>query len=436
MRRKALGLAPAFVLALALLVSAAGCGGDEDPFRVGILADCTGLLAQTKDVYVAGAALPLVERGGERTSGGVDGVEIGGRPVELVSACTEVTYVHLLVFAARRLVEDERVDVLIGPIGNPESFVFRELASRYPEVTFVTGPVTARDVTLRDPLPNVFRFLADGAQTTAGLGTYAYRDLGWRRATVVAEPISEGWELSAGFVAEFCALGGSVDRDWTSLFGGDPTAAAPQHVKSSDGVLLVADVFTPLPYLAAYGGLAGAEVSRRLLLAGAVFFDSKNLRPPRVDLTGTVVGGVVPLDPGYRPMQAHRAAFRRAFPELPREPLFEPVAVPMTAAMRAIIAAFEVADGNLEDGQAAFRKALAATRLDAPYEVALDANRQAVSPTYLERVERRGSVVRTKIIRTIRGVEQTYGGRFTAASPSPSAATPACESGAPPPWAR
>ena len=86
-------------------------------------------------------------------------------------------------------------------------------------MTFLASEMGSQETTLRDPPPNLFRFAPTGAQTTAGLGTYAYRDLGWRRAVVVAEDWYPGWESAAGFVAEFCALGGDVvERDWYSLF--------------------------------------------------------------------------------------------------------------------------------------------------------------------------------------------------------------------------
>src|SRR5262245_12712812 len=195
----------ALVVAAAVIV--AGCGGERDPVRVGVLVDCTGLLAVSKDPTLAGASLPLLERGGERNGERVTGT-VGGRRVELRSECTEFTYLHLLILATRRLVENDGVDVVIGPIGGPENIVFRDLARRFPDVTFIASDTGAQEAMLRKPPPNLFRFTPTGAQSTAGLGAYAYRDLGWRRAVVVAEDWDYGWESAAGFVAEFCALGG------------------------------------------------------------------------------------------------------------------------------------------------------------------------------------------------------------------------------------
>ena len=44
------------------------------------------------------------------------------------------------------------------------------------------GTSPANELTLTDPAPNVFRFVLDAAQYAAGLGNYAYRQLGWRTA--------------------------------------------------------------------------------------------------------------------------------------------------------------------------------------------------------------------------------------------------------------
>ena len=218
---------------------AAGCGEKREVVRVGVLVDCTGLIAPSHDMSLAGAALPLLERGGHLARGGLEngaaGAVVGNRELELIPACTELTYTHLMVAATRRLIEEQHVDVVVGPVGTPEGVVFRDLAAHYPNVTFMSGAALAQQETLRDPQPNLFRFTFDGPQSVAGLGAYAYDVLGWRHAVVVAEPYGEGWERVAGFVTEFCALGGKiVERDLTALLTPDPSAAASRHA-AADG---------------------------------------------------------------------------------------------------------------------------------------------------------------------------------------------------------
>ena len=104
----------------------------------------------------------------------------------MITGCAESTTYSVLIAEARRLIENERVDVLIGPPLDSDGLVLREIARRSPHVTFLLTLSRAQSTTLRDAAPNVFRFQPDGAQQTAGLGAYAYGKLGWRTAACSA----------------------------------------------------------------------------------------------------------------------------------------------------------------------------------------------------------------------------------------------------------
>lgn len=427
--------------ALLLLLGATACDRERDVMRIGILADCTGLIGQTREMTLAAAALPLLERGGELAEGGlvngVVGARVGDRDLELVPECTELTYAHLMIAASRRLIEEQRVDVVVGPIGGPEGVVLRNLAERYPDITFLSGASIAQEVTLSHPQPNLFRFTPDGPQSVAGLGSYAYRDLGWRTAVVVAEGYNEGWELAAGFVAEFCALGGNiVERDFATFFAPDPTAAAKRHA-AAEGVALFATFFPVVPYLTAYAKVAH-PLERRLVLGGGSFFDEANLAPKGVDITGVILGGYVPLDPGVPSMTAYRDSFEAAFPSLPAGIAAGPAVLPYYTAVEALAAALEQTGGEIGIGQRALRDALTGLVLDAPQgAVRVDANRQATGHVYLERVTRvRDGKATLTAVRSLDGVEQGFGGIFTGTTRPPSAADPECERHPPPHWAR
>ena len=176
-----------------------------------MLADCQGALRGFEDAQLAGAELPFLRRGahllGTSPSGGVSAIDVGGRRVELVRGCQETGEHTVYIEEARRLLEDEHVDVVVGG----SSVVTRELARRYPTCRLrqhVLG--RAGDHACGGPRPNLFRFSPDYAQREAGLGAYAYHQLGWRRAAVVAGDENPGWGGAAAFTAEFCALGGQV----------------------------------------------------------------------------------------------------------------------------------------------------------------------------------------------------------------------------------
>jgi branched-chain amino acid transport system substrate-binding protein len=425
------------VAAVLVALLGAGCSADREPVRVGVMLECTGLLVGSRDSVLAAASLPLLERGGSHTPELVTG-RAGGRRIELVPTCTEFTYPHKLIFATRRLIEVDGVDAVVGPIGGGENVVFRDLARRFPDVTFLASEMGAQETTLRDPPANYFRFAPTGAQTTAGLGTYAYRDLGWRRAVVVAEDWYPGWESAAGFVAEFCALGGNVvERDWYTLFGSDPGKAAGRHAATADGVLVIATSGFQVPYLTAY--VRAAKPAReRLLLSGAAFLDPRALHPPGVDLSGVVIGGAAPRTTGSQVMRRYREAFAREFPELPPGVGEGMVELPAYAAVEALVEALDETDGELGRGQAELRRTLEGLVLDVPQgAVRLDRKRQASEAIYLEQIERSapGAPPRTRLIRRIESVDQTYDGIFGASSPSPSKTDPTCVRRPAPRWA-
>src|SRR3712207_3987413 len=112
-RRLRVALALAVV---ALLLPA--CSPDPASLRLGVLVDCMGFARGSEDVVLAGAELPLLRRGSElrgmRPTAGVTPVTIAHRHVELVTGCTEGGEYSTLIEQARRLVEVEGADVVVG----------------------------------------------------------------------------------------------------------------------------------------------------------------------------------------------------------------------------------------------------------------------------------------------------------------------------------
>src|SRR5262245_44629508 len=198
--------AAAALVALVAVAFVGGCGGSKTAhFRIGILSDCYGPFSSQHELIVASAELPLIKRGGRllgrRPSDGVEGASAADRSVDLLVGC--VTGSEDVLPEARRLVEEEGVHVLVGPLIPQHGLVLREYARRRPETVFVIQPSAAPELTLTNPASNVFRFTPSAAQTPAGLGSYAYHELGWRTAMTVADDTPYGWGNVSGFVAEF-----------------------------------------------------------------------------------------------------------------------------------------------------------------------------------------------------------------------------------------
>jgi branched-chain amino acid transport system substrate-binding protein len=410
---------------------ASACGGPGSrPFRIGILSDCFGPFGSAHESNLADAELPLIELGakprGRNPSSGITPVDVAGRRVELLVGC--VSGSEDVIPEARRLVDEDGVRALVGPLTPEQGMALLRYARLRPDVAFLIQPTAAPEVTLDDPVRNVFRFAPDAAQTSAGLGSYAYRQLGWRRAAVVADDVPYGWEESAGFIAEFCALGGRiVAREWIP-FGTDPSATAARVPRTADGVYLGFAGSPMKGFLDRFGsarhGIAGKVVSNAALLN-----DPTVIRVAR----GLVVGG----SPSFDPIPAQRsfaAALTRAFPGIPAVGAINFLSTPFATGVEAAIAALERAHGA--DG-GPFLAALARVRIDSPMgRIRLDGNRQAIQPNYLSKVVPRGNGVALEALRVVPDVEQTFGGYFTRGGPPASETWPPCVKRTPPPWAR
>jgi branched-chain amino acid transport system substrate-binding protein len=429
------------IAAICLLLGLGACGEEQEPIQVGVLIECVGPLAGSEQTMFAAAELPFLERGarlhGDDPTDGLDDAKVGGRPLELLVGCTIQSDQVRQIVETRRLIEDEGADVIIGPVGEAEGVLVRRLSERYPNVTFVLGVSAAQETTLRDSQPNVFRFVADGAQSAAGLATHAFRDLGWRRAAVAMDPAAGSWEAAAGFVAEFCALGGTIESRELLVVPGPAAdrATGARLARGVDGTALFDSWEGVGDFLRSYGQHAG-PLPRRLVVNGFAFARPGGLSPGGVDLSGVVWGNDLPLESERPQWRRYRRAFARAFPRLPRESATGLIELPVYLGAEALARALERVDGAVGPHGARLRAALSKVAFDGPAgPVLLDHNRQAIVSVHLRRIEGRGKRARTVPFRVERDVDQSFGGAFNASTRAPSLDSPKCRRGPVPEWA-
>jgi branched-chain amino acid transport system substrate-binding protein len=436
-------------MAVALLLSATGCGDSSGaPFKIGVLADCTGIVGATHDWSLAAAELPLLQHGGRLAgkgpAGGVEGAKVAGRRIEIVEGCSETGVYGRLINETRQLVEIDHVDAVVGGFGFSDGIVFRELARRYPTVPFLLVVSVVREATVHRPAANLYRFVPDIEQNTAGLATYAYRTLGWRHAAVVAEYTTNGWGGVAAFTREFCALGGTTAKPiWTTELGYGPAKPLLQQVPASADGLVVLSAYgsygTPVPFIRGY--LAQhADAPRSLLLALWMFppLDTATFAALWPDLRGVVarVDGVPDLSSSSD--AAYRKAFAQAFPGLPPSVASNLDARPYSVSVEALLQALEQTGGQVGEGRARLRAALDSVKLDTPSgRMRLDRNRQAVVPVTIERImgTTKSGAPSLQPVSSLGEVDQTVGGLF-GPNDSPSPAQTDCKRATPPPWAK
>src|ERR1700675_1789350 len=151
----------------------------EETIKGGLLATLEGAFTVLGQDGIRGAELALTEAG----------YKAGGKKIEIIKGSSDATP-DSAVKAARKLVEQDHVAILIGPLSGDEGVAVKDYAKTQPNVTFVNGTSAAQDTTLRDPAPNFFRFSTDGAQWMAGLGDYAFNAKKYKTAATVGEDYS------------------------------------------------------------------------------------------------------------------------------------------------------------------------------------------------------------------------------------------------------
>ncbi len=190
------------------------------------------------------------------------------------------------VRAARKLVEQDGVKILIGPLSGDEGIAVKDYAKTQPDVTFLNGSSAAQDTTLRDPADNFFRFSTDGAQWMAGLGDYAFNEKGYRKVATVAEDYSFPYTQVFGFMAEFCKAGGTVpSKSWVPIGNKDYSSVIAAIPDDVDAIYVALGGADAVNFLSQYSDAGGQAP----LIGGSITVDQTVLTP-RAGCSDVLVG--------------------------------------------------------------------------------------------------------------------------------------------------
>ena len=233
---------------------------------------------------------------GEKPSDGIEGATIAGKKIEVVGyGCSNAT-ADKAIEETRRLVEQEGADILVGPLSGDEGIAVANYAKEHPDKTFINGIAGAQDATLKVQAPNFFRFHPDGAQWSAGLGDYAYNQLGWKTAAIIGDDYSFPYTSLAGFVAEYCSIGGNVTkRIWAPLGEKDYSSYISQIPKDVDGIYVGIGGSGLISFIKQYKQQNGKVDTERML--GNVFWDDPLvLKEVGKDLVGGATSAMTAAD--------------------------------------------------------------------------------------------------------------------------------------------
>jgi len=389
------------MFALALLASSAlltGAANAEGTIKVGLLATLEGPFTVLGQDGVRGAELALNEAH----------YMAGGKKLEIIKGSSDASP-DSAVKAARKLVEQDGVSILIGPLSGDEGLAVRDYAKTQPGVTFVNGTSAAQDTTLRDAAPNFYRFSTDGAQWMAGLGEYAHDVKGYKTVVTIAEDYSFPYTQVFGFMAAFCKAGGHVPKKfWVPIGNKDFSSVIAAIPDKADAIYVALGGADGVNFLTQYQQAGGTAP----LIGGSITVDQTVLGTQgkqRDYVVGTPSAGPIAdnsEEPAWKKFVAdYKAAFKDGFPS---PSLF---AQGYYINTRAVLLALDQAGGDLSNGEAKFRDALGKLEFDTPTgKVKLDKNRQAIADNYLTEVAKAADGhLYNKVIKVVPAVNQTLG---------------------------
>ena len=348
----------------------------QDSIKLGALATLEGAFTVLGEDSMRGVELALQEF--DYTA--------GGKAIELIKGSSDASP-DSAIRAARKLVEQDGVQVLVGPLSGSEGLAVKDYAKTQPEVTFLNGSSAAQDTTLREPAENFFRFSTEGAQWMAGLGEYIYNEKGYRSLAVLAEDYSFPYTQVFGVLEPFCRLGGSAPQDarfWVPIGNKDYSSVIAALPDDVDAIYVALGGADAVNFLTQYEQ-AGGELP---LVGGSITVDQSVLGSKgraRDFIIGTPSAGPI-SDTWDDPRWAEFvSAYQAAFPDgFPTPSLFAHAYYVNTKA--ALLALNEV-NGDLSDGGASYRAALSGLEFETPTGmVKLDERRNAIADIFLTEV--------------------------------------------------
>ena len=424
-----------------------GSGEGDDVVRLGILGECEGPFGGFHEDTVAGVTLALVNHAGATPTSettaldGWSGAEVNGTPIELTGiGCGDDTP-DTILGEVRQLVEQQDANIVIGPLSGDEGIAVAEYAEANPDVTFLSGIAGSQEPTLEVQAPNYFRFHGDGAIWNAGLGDILHNQEGWDTVAVIADDYSFGHTSAAGFIADFCGVGGDVVTRVFPPLGTTDYSSFIQQLPNPDEVdgyfWVVGGTGTQAAleaFVNAKGDLTGDQH------AGNLFFNPGLASALGTDIAGAYVGGfaVLPGDIQTPEITEYLASADETWDTLATGLTGGEPGPPSTAAGFGFMYGYYSAGVALVRGleetggdpsPEPLQSALAELTLELPYgDISLDENRSGIVDVGLSRlVENDEGEIVQEAVAIIPEVDQTFGGTFSTDTPPPSRDFPECQ---------
>ena len=384
----------------AVVAAFAAPASAQQVVKIGLLATLEGPFAAGGADGMRGADMAVRERNGM----------VAGRKIEVIKESSDAKP-DVAVAKTRKLVEQDKVDIMVGPLSGSEGIAVKDYSKTQPNITFINGSSGAQATTLVNPSTNFFRFNTEGAQWMVGLGKAAL-DKGYKRMMVIAEDYAFPYSQVQGFMVEYCRLGGKVPvKAWVPLGGKDYASVIARIPKDVDALVVVLGGADAVNFLNQYEQAGGDKP----IVGGSITVsqDILNYKGKRRDsLVGTMAGAPVADAFDGADWKKFVADYQKAYPVsaggYPSPSLF---AFVYYVNMKAALDGLAAVNGDLSDGQKKYREALSKMVLKTPTgEVRLDSNRQAIGTSFVTEVAKdaQGELY-NKVLRKVDNVDQMLG---------------------------
>ncbi len=383
-----------------VLAAGAAQAQAQEKLKIGVLATLEGALTTLGEDALRGLEVAMRQAGRKA----------GGREIEIIMVATNASP-DSAIRGIRKLVEQDRVPLVIGPVSGSEGIAIRDYSKTQPGVTVINGTSAAMETTYVTPSENFFRFNTQGAQWMVGVGDHIYNVKKYRKIAALAEDYSFPYTQLFGLTLEFCQLGGQItERHWVPLGTKDFASIIAKLPEDVDAIYLGLGGGDAVNFLNQYTQAGG----KAKMIGGSIMVDQTVLSSKgaaKRALIGTPTGGPQ-ADAWDNPKwQEWVKAYQAAFPADKRFQSPSLTGTNYYNATNALFAALNTVNGDLSDGHKKLRATLSAMVIDAPNgRIRLDDKRQAIGPNFVtEVVEAPNGELTNKMVKVIPEVRQTLG---------------------------
>ena len=236
------------IVGMAAATALMGSAWAQEALKIGLLSNLEGPFAVPGQDGYRGAEMALKEKNGVA----------GGKKIEFIKLSSDATP-DKAVAMTRKAVEQDKVQVMIGPLSGDEGIAVKNYAKTKPDITFINGSSGAQATTLSDPAANFYRFNTEGAQWMVGLGEHALSK-GYKKMFLISEDYGFPYSQVQGFMASYCAKGGKiVDKAWVPLGTKDYASVIAKIPKDIDALFVVLGGSDAVNFLTQYEQTGGSK---------------------------------------------------------------------------------------------------------------------------------------------------------------------------------